>query len=410
MAIYFAWRHGFETGPYAYEAGRVAESIASGRGFSSPLALVRTGPTAWLCPIFPYIMAAVFRACGIFTLKSLAVIQTLNCLFASLTVFPIYAIARKSFGTGIALCAAWLWVFLPSAIHIPVQDVWDTALTALLFALIFWATIAIPEKEGALTWAAYGALWAVSALVNASVLSVFPLFLIWLIWRRTSLASSLRLLSVTLVCFALFLTPWTIRNHRVFGRFIPLRSTFGLVLWLGNNPRTMEFSSFPDHPFTNPAEASAFQRLGEMAYMDYKQRDAVAFIKSHPAQSLGFFVHRIGSNWLSVSDRPHGSWATDPIYLNAYFVFNLALIAFAWFGLAVTLRSGNTQAQPYLIVFLVYPLLYYLTGTLFRYRFPMEPFLVVLSVYGGSYVLTNQRHAQPSLDSGHPIGPPGSWK
>lgn len=399
LALYFAWRRGFESGPYGYEDGRVAESITMGNGFSSPLAFVKTGPTAWLCPIFPYLMAEVFRVWGIFTFKSLAVIQTLNCSFASLTVFPIYAIARRSFGAVIAVPASWLWVLLPSAIHVPVQDIWDTSLTALLFALILWATVAMPEQSGAPVWAAYGALWAISALVNASVLSVFPFLLGWLVWRRRArFASALRLAPAALAAFALLLAPWAVRNERVFGRFIPLRSAFGLVLWLGNNPKAMEFTSFPDHPFTNPAEAAAFQRLGETAYMDQKKREAISFMKSHPDQSLGFFVRRIGSNWFSVSDRPRESWATDPTYLKAYWLFNSAFIAFAWLGVGMALRSRNPEAAPYLAVLLLYPILYYLTGTLFRYRFPMEPLLTVLSVYGGAYVLSKAL-GQPRLPS-----------
>src|ERR1017187_1683996 len=68
LTLYFTGRHESVAGPYGYEAGRIAESIASGRGFSSPLGSVQTGATAWLCPIFPYLLAAVFRVCGIFTL------------------------------------------------------------------------------------------------------------------------------------------------------------------------------------------------------------------------------------------------------------------------------------------------------------------------------------------------------
>jgi len=361
----------------------VAASIASGRGFSSPLALVQTGPTAWLCPIFPQIIAAIFRVWGIFTFKSLAAIQILNCLFVSLTIFPIYSIAKRSFGTGVALLASWLWAFLPSAIHVPVFDVWDTSLTALLFALTLWATLEMRDKDSPLIWAGYGALWATGALVNAAVLSVFPFFLVWLAGRRRpSRASTPGLVTLALVAFILLLAPWTIRNYRVFGRFVPLRSAFGLVLWLGNNPRAMEFTSFPNHPFTNPSEAADFKRLGEMAYMDQKKREAVAFIKSHPDQSLKFFARRVVSNWFSVSDRPNESWATDPVSLKAYAVFNAALVVLAWLGMLFALRSQNPDAPPYLIVLLAYPLLYYLTGTLFRYRFPMEPLLTVLSVYG----------------------------
>ena len=38
--------------PYGNELGLVAASIASGQGFSSPLRLVQTGPTAWFGPMY----------------------------------------------------------------------------------------------------------------------------------------------------------------------------------------------------------------------------------------------------------------------------------------------------------------------------------------------------------------------
>ena len=45
-----------------------------------------------------------------------------------------------------------------------------------------------------------------------------------------------KLAMAALLVFTIGLVPWTIRNYRVFGKFIVLRSNFGLELWLGNNP------------------------------------------------------------------------------------------------------------------------------------------------------------------------------
>ena len=47
--------------PYGYELGRVARAIAAGQGFSSPLRMVETGPTVWFTPIYPYLVAAIFK-------------------------------------------------------------------------------------------------------------------------------------------------------------------------------------------------------------------------------------------------------------------------------------------------------------------------------------------------------------
>ena len=46
--------------PFLFESGNVAHSLATGAGFSSPFR-VNTGPTAWMPPIYPLLLAAVFR-------------------------------------------------------------------------------------------------------------------------------------------------------------------------------------------------------------------------------------------------------------------------------------------------------------------------------------------------------------
>ena len=118
--------------PYGYELGRIAKSIAAGQGFSSPLRMVDTGPSAWFTPIYPYFVAGIFKIWGIFSDTSRLVIETSNCGFAALTVIPIYAIAQRTFRNGVAVGAAWAWVFLPTSLIFPITWVWDTALAGLI--------------------------------------------------------------------------------------------------------------------------------------------------------------------------------------------------------------------------------------------------------------------------------------
>src|SRR5271165_1653851 len=49
---------------FGWEIGRIAYSIATGRGFSSPFG-GETGPSAWTAPVYPYIVALAFRLFGI---------------------------------------------------------------------------------------------------------------------------------------------------------------------------------------------------------------------------------------------------------------------------------------------------------------------------------------------------------
>lgn len=391
--------------PYGYELGCVAKSIASGKGFSSPLPFFETGPTAWLSPIFPYVVAGIFKIWGIYSAKSHAAIQILNCLFSALTIFPIYAIAKRSFGAGVAAGAAWLWVVLPDAWHVPIAEMWETSLAALFLALLFWATLALRGERSVAKWAGYGALWAVGALINTSLISVLPFFLAWLAWEaHKERMPWLRCAAIAGLVFVLGMAPWTIRNYRVFGKFVPVRSNFGLELWLGNNPAALEVNAFQLHPLVNRAEADNYQRMGEIAYMRAKQHAALAFMHARPATTCYFILRRIGANWFAVSDRVGTVLSTGSLYLKAYFFFNAAMTLLAWFGAAVAWRARNLYRAPYLLVLFAYPLVFYVTHALVRYRFPMEPILAILAIYGASRALARRRlpmgaahsHAIPS--------------
>src|SRR6266849_9237922 len=68
---------------FGWEMGRLARSIALGHGFSSPTDLP-TGPSAWAPPVYPCILAGVFRLVGIYSPLSAWVILTFNSIFSAL--------------------------------------------------------------------------------------------------------------------------------------------------------------------------------------------------------------------------------------------------------------------------------------------------------------------------------------
>ena len=57
-------RPGEDNFGFGFEMGRVGRSIALGQGFSNPYG-GNTGPTAWEPPLYPYLIAGVFKIFGI---------------------------------------------------------------------------------------------------------------------------------------------------------------------------------------------------------------------------------------------------------------------------------------------------------------------------------------------------------
>lgn len=139
---------------FGYEEGRIARSIAAGEGFSSPL-FGRTGPTSWTTPVYPFLMAGVFRLCGTYTRRAAWVMLILNGLFSAMTCIPVYFVGRR-FGQAAALWAAWIWALHPYAIYFSAEYVWGYCLDALILALVLWCTIAIEQEINLRRWVGYG--------------------------------------------------------------------------------------------------------------------------------------------------------------------------------------------------------------------------------------------------------------
>ena len=380
----FRWRPWVVVNPAMSggEVTQIAKSIVSGKGFGNPLGLVDTGPTAWVCPVYTYLVANVFRVGGIYTTESRLMLLALNCIFAGLTIFPIYGIAKRTFGTNAAICASWMWVVLPSAWQIPVRLTWDSALNALSFAVIFWATVAMRGQRRLLTWIGYGALWAAGALINASTISLAPFLFGWLLWElHKQSVPWFRPLAIALVVFVLGVAPWTLRNYLAFGKFIPLRSNFGLVLWMGNHSDSVTFDGFSS-PYGNQEQATIYQQMGEIKYMAAKKHEAYAFIRSHAERTLVKTVRNAWTFWFGVTDRETNPWYGGSPYWSIDFIANAAIILLGLTGLVLALRSRNSSALVYLAVVLFFPPLYYLTRPALRFRFTIEPILVVLAAYG----------------------------
>jgi hypothetical protein len=366
--------------PFGFELGRVARAIAAGEGFSSPLRDLDTGPTAWFTPIYPFLVAGIFKLWGIYSDMSRVIIATLNCAFAALTIVPIHGIAKRSFGEGVALGASWVWVFLPTALYFPIVWIWDTALTALFFMLIFWATLALRGARTIRPWAGYGALWVVGGLINPSILSLFPFFLGWLVWNdRKEAGPWVKHAAAVLLLFTIGLAPWTIRNYRVFGKFIVLRSNFGLELWLGNNPNVVDGLSQLSHPNDNPEEAEKYIRMGEIAYMAEKEHEAFTFMRTHPRDTLNYTFRRFVNIWLAQTDNLLDVWSSAPLYGKALMTFNCLLSLLSLLGVLYVRRARHPEAAPYGMVLLIFPLVFYLTHSSPRYRFPMDPILIILA-------------------------------
>ena len=381
--------------PFLNETGNIAFSLAKGHGFSSPY-WQETGPTAWLTPVYPALVAAIFKIFGIHTPHSFFAIVFLNILFSTATCVPLYYIGKRVGGLGVAGGAAWLWAIFPNAIMIPYQWVWDTSLAALLMATILWATLELADTQSVRAWCGYGVLWGFALMTNPSLGSLFPLLLGWAAyraWQKGLLHQSRPLLACAIA--VLCCMPWTVRNYLAFHRFIPLRSNLPFELWLGNNEQFDEQSQVVPPSDPERAEISRYVHMGETAFMQDKWEKATAFMRAHPRLEITLFARRFVATWTGLEKPFQGLRDTDSPLVRLVLISNALAALGALCGILALLRSRSIYAFPLAVGPILYPLIYYVTHTSLRYRHPIDPALLLLLAIAIAAVLPNRNnHAE----------------
>src|SRR5271156_2611891 len=372
-------RQGVSVIPFLFESGNIAHSLATGHGFSSPFR-VDTGPTAWMTPLFPLLLAGIFRIFGAYTFHAWAATVLLNITCCTLACIPIYFVGKRIGGVALAAGAAWLWAIFPNAILLPVESMWDASISALLVATILWATLALAESQRLRNWCAYGLLWGVALMFNATLAALFPFLAAWLVYRAQQQNRKwFKNAAAAVIIIFLCCVPWTIRNYRVFHQFVPLRSVLGLQLWLGNNDQTQDIFRGDLHPIYNAAEREQYISLGEIAYMRQKKQEAFAYMLSHPQREAHLIFYRAISIWSGGTPYPLEDFIGTPsLRFRTVLAFNLVAAVGTLCGIVILFRERSPFAVPIAAFPLIYPWAYYLTLALPRYRLPIDSIVMLL--------------------------------
>ena len=363
--------------PFQNEVGNVASALAQGQGFCC-LFRQPTGPTAWLSPVCPLLIAGIFKLFGTFTLASFYASVLLNCLFSSLACLPVFAIGRRVGGQTTAVVSAWLWAVFPSGVILPFEWIWDTSLSAFLAAALLWATLELEDSPGLRDFGLYGLLWGLSLLTNPALGVLLPFLLGWLLYcHRANLSGIAK--PALLCCAAIIFVclPWSTRNYLRFGRFVPLRSNFVYEFWSGNN-EIFDERSHEVNRISRYEQTRLYARLGENAFLDDKWQKARNFVRTHPSLYAQLFARRVLSTWLG-SESPWRDFAgTDSALARFLLLWNAVTLLGVLAGLTRLSLRNRHYVFPIAVFPLFFPVTFYVAHTSLRHRHPCDPILAVL--------------------------------
>ncbi len=351
------------------EMSLLAHSLLTGQGLSSPFG-VPTGPTAFIAPGYPLLTAAVFWLFGEQTRLSAAIMMVGQLAVALITVWLLMHLARSLFGERACLVAGLFWACSPPLLWIP-TIAWDTSLSICLLLGLLTLILHLGDHVSCWMWIFLGAYCALAGLLNPALLPALSTPLLWLAWKTRSNARNFPLLAA--LSFAVVFAPWPVRNARVFHAFVPLRTTVGFELWMGNREGASGYLEERLFPMYNQLELSEYRILGEIRYTTQKSGLARRYIESHAFHFLRMTGLRMVRFWTGTGTE-RGS---------LFFAFHACLTSLLGLGGLSILWRQRSHALATLFAgpLLLFPLPYYCTHAEFRYRLLLDPLLTLLASY-----------------------------
>lgn len=370
--------------PLTAEYGIVARNLVEGKGFVGGGWLGPEMPTALNTPVYPLFLAAWLWLGG--PLPFLGV-ELCQALLSALVIYFTGKIASHLVDSVTGLFSALLITFYPPLIYF-CKQISPAIFTTFFASLSFYSLLPFLKKP---TWnkaIISGLIWGISLLVEPVLLLALPgaMLLIWKWWYASDKQRVLQGLIVSILCCSLMVLPWAVRNYIVFHRVILFKTSFGLNLWLGNNPHATGFlytaSGEPMQDTIPPSELEYLASLNEAERYAVLERKAWTWIKSNPLQFLLLTLRRIAYFWvMSPTHLVTSQNIVEPKYFyTARLATQAGLLASALVGSVLAYRRNRKfliVSLWWLLAFMA-PYAISVAGNT-RYRLPVEPVLIMLS-------------------------------
>jgi len=367
--------------------GRIARALVTGHGYADPFA-GHTGPTAWVPPLYPLVLAGVFKTFGVYSILSGWAILAINSLFSAATSLFVYEIAARCYDRKVALWSGWLWALYPAAMQYAVRWIWDLSITTFLFAWVLLLALRMrgigePSRDKTPApelgqWLLFGALWGLIGLSNSTLLLFMPVCGVWISVGVSSFKTVLRDAGLATLVFFICVAPWIWRNWISMHAFVPMRSNLGVELWAWNHSGANGIAlGAPIQPSLRDPSFVPYAQMGEIAYSKYRGAIAQNWIRTHPMQFARLSGRRFYFYWVSVphpvDKHPFVEYARE---LN-YCIPSLTGVM----GLFLSLKKRVPAAGLFAWAFLLLPLPYYFVSVAARFRHPLEPLITIFTVY-----------------------------
>lgn len=307
------------------EYDEIARAIRAGRGFSDPFR-VRSGPTAWMPPALPYILAGLYWVADDDREVVVEMVVGLKCLILALTCLIVVRESRR-------LGRAWLGYAvvvagLATHFHAMFQRTHDEWLLLLVLDVIWLLTVRLwtppTTNSAAAGWGIFGGVAALCSPVAGTTWAVITLVR-WFprkhdsVWVRRETIWQCKPLAIATLCAIVTIAPWMFRNRVTLGKWILIKSNGVYEIWQAqcvDDDGILDTATFAGHPWAGAGEQRAeYVAKGELEFIGARWPEVQESVGRAPHE----LFRRIGNRLLaaclwytpSVHERQQPAWLLD---------------------------------------------------------------------------------------------------
>jgi 4-amino-4-deoxy-L-arabinose transferase-like glycosyltransferase len=372
---------GFDYTPSSDDAlfDHIGQTLAStGRYALAP----ESPPTAWLSPLLPSVLAAVYWLAGYKRAVAQSLLLLLSALTAPATLLAGQEVADRRVGVLAGLLVAldpFAWIFAGLF--------YSEALFTFLTTLAVWMLLRAMRKPQPSRLILLGLTLGLCALArpNGLVVAMGCIVILPLVSDGRA-AQRIRQATCVLAVTVLVMAPWIVRNSVVFARFIPTSTDTGQVLLGIYNETCLEYRCLEwILPRVLP-EVTEYQlaALHELERNTLQTELALAFLRAHPVEFLGLTPGKLGHFWAQDTYIPNTTYRVSPAqvladFQRAYYRF---LLPVGIVGLLLLYLTG--RRQEFIILTSVVAIFSMTTLVLWgnaRLRLPLHPLLAIAAAF-----------------------------
>jgi hypothetical protein len=377
----------------------LAQRVAAGYGFNFGEdhwpATPAGEPTAHWSYLYTIYLAAIYSVFGVQPI----VARLLQAVLAGvLHTWLAWRIGKGIFGPPVGMLAAAF-----SAVYIYFFYYAGGLLTETFYLTsILWTidvALRINRRRGQPVgwplWIELGLSIAVTGMLRQVFLLFVPFLFLWLLWvrrdttpgtstvRRVVNLKTIGGLAVVTLIVACLIAPWTFRNYRAFGMFVPLNTNAGFAFFWGNHPsygtRWVPLLGSSEYHDLIPDELLS---LNEAELDRELLRRAVGFIADDPVR---FLLLSLDRSWEYFKFWPsaESGMISNIARVGSFALFLPLMIYGLWLSVRYVrkpLYDGQSASIFLLYMFMVvYTGIHLATWTLIRYRLPVDSLLIVFA-------------------------------